>query len=198
MTLLKRTIFHQLIALVFLVVSQNSTATQLFAKGSISKTSSSLDKWTISITATGGIAFSLASEIHIEARYTNISSLQNKLEISGVGNLTDIKTLTSIYSLGLDINILGEKHAFQPFIFIGGGYIETDRSYYFTANGSSSSTLFREGRQNGISANVGLGFKIRIAKQLAFEVEAFGYSIDIKKPNPLINLYGNIGIRLLL
>ena len=50
----------------------------------------------------------------------------------------------------------------------------------------------------GISANIGAGIRIRIAKSVAFEAEAYGYGIDPQKPDPLINLYGNVGIRIFM
>jgi hypothetical protein len=37
-----------------------------------------------------------------------------------------------------------------------------------------------------------------LARALAFEVECFGYGTDISKPNPLVNLYGNVGIRIFI
>ncbi|NBX68389.1 MAG: hypothetical protein EBR01_05430, partial [Proteobacteria bacterium] len=104
----------------------------------------------------------------------------------------------NIYSVGLDIDILSEKYTVQPFVFLGAGYIESNRSYYVTPVGSSSASLVTEPMTRGISANVGAGIRIRIAKTIAFEVEAYGYGLDPQKPNPLINLYGNAGIRLFM
>ena len=86
----------------------------------------------------------------------------------------------------------------SPIVFVGAGYIVSDRSYYLTPVGSSSATLISEPETRGISANVGAGIRIRIAKMIAFEVEAYGYGLDPQKPNPLINIYGNAGIRIFM
>lgn len=178
-----------------------SAALEIFAKGSISKNNISEDTNTISVSATTGLAFKLLPRVRLEARYTNVSSLQNKLEVVGasvVGTLNDIKTQTTIYSLGLDIDILGKKSAFQPFIYVGAGYLSTERSYYFTLAGASDATYQQEPRQIGVSGNLGVGFRVNIGNSFAFEVEVFGYAVDIDKPNPLVNLYGTVGFRLFM
>jgi hypothetical protein len=139
--------------------------------------------------------------VRIEGRYTNISSLQNSMEIATATvtvNLNDVKTQTSIYSLGLDIEPFSDKFPFQPFLFIGAGYIETERSYYYRVTGDVDATFAREPKQKGVSANVGIGFRLRIARAVAFEIEMFGYGTDVDKPNPLVNLYGTAGIRIFL
>lgn len=190
------------IALLFLLVlARPASAVDVFGKGSVSKNYLSADKNTVSVSLTGGMAFSLFSSVRVEARYTNISTLQNKLDIvttSVIGTLSDIKTETAIYSIGLDIDFLGEKSVFQPFIFLGMGYIETNRSYYFTDTASSVSDYYAEPKQTGISANCGLGFRLRLAKRLALELELFAYAVDIDKPNPLPNLYGTAGVRIFI
>lgn len=184
-----------------LSVSAQGAPIEVFAKGSVSKNNISADTNTISVSASTGFAFALFSRVRLEARYTNVSSLQNKLEVVGssvVGTLNDIKTQTSIYSVGLDIEFLNKKNAFQPFIYVGAGYLVTSRSYYFTLSGAADSVYFQEPKQNGISGNVGAGFRIQIAQSFAFEVEVFGYAVDIDKPKPLVNLYGTAGFRLYL
>jgi hypothetical protein len=176
-------------------------AIEIFAKGSVSKNNISQDTNTISVSATTGFALTIIPRVRLEARFTNVSSLQNKLEIRGaaaVGTINDLKTQTTIYSLGLDIDILGKKSAFQPFIFVGAGYLRTERSYYFTLAGAADSTYQEEPRQTGISGNLGAGFRIQLASSFAFEVEVFGYATDIDKPNYLVNLYGTVGFRLFM
>ena len=76
--------------------------------------------------------------------------------------------------------------------------MESLRSYFVTPAGNSSATLINEPKTMGISANIGAGIRIRIAKSVAFEAEAYGYGIDPQKPDPLINLYGNVGIRIFM
>lgn len=189
------------VLLLCLSLPASARAVEIFAKGSVSKNNISEDRYTTSVTATTGMAFTLLPRIRLEARYTNVSSLQNKLEVTTttvIGTLNDIKTQTAIYSLGLDIDILGKKSAFQPFIFVGAGYIQTERSYYFTLAGDTDATFQEEPRQTGISGNLGLGFRLALASAFAFEVEVFAYGVDIDKPKPLVNLYGTVGFRLFL
>lgn len=177
------------------------SAFELFAKGSASKNNLSEDKYTISVSASTGIAITLIPRVRIEGRYTNTSSLQNKLEVrsnSLIGTLNDIKTQTTIYSVGIDLDLLGPKSALQPFIYLGAGYVETERSSYFVLDGSESSTYFKEPKQLGVSANVGAGVRVRIADAFALELELFGYGVDIHKPNPLLNLYATAGVRLFI
>lgn len=173
----------------------------VFAKGNVSKSHISRDKWEISVSATTGIGISLFSGFRLEGRYTNISSLQNLLVVGSDESsirLTDIKTQTTIYSLGLDIDLLGETSPFQPFIYVGVGYIQTERSYYAQVAGAGTASYILESPQKGYSGNLGLGFRIKIARSLAFETEVFAYGIDIDKPDPLVNLYGTVGVRLVL
>lgn len=186
------------LVVMFFLAIPSAQAIDIFGKGSISKSYLSADKNTISISLAGGFALSIFSWVRLEARYTNISTLQNKLDIETPtisGTLTDIKTQTGIYSVGLDFDFLGEKYPIQPFIYLGVGYIESDRSYYFTDNTSGQSDYFSDPKQVGISANGGAGFRIKIAKRFALELEIYAYAIDIQKPNPLPNLYGTAGIR---
>lgn len=183
------------------LVPKTSFGVDLFARGSVSRNSIDSEKWKISVSAIGGLAFRLSEQIRIEGRYTNISSLQNRLDIvsgGAVGTLTDILTETEIYSLGVDIEILGKRSSFKPFIYLGGGYVITRQSYDYTPDGSTVATPFKEAEQKGFSGNVGLGIRWIIAKRLAIELEGFAYGTDFDKPKPLFNIYASAGLRLIL
>lgn len=171
---------------------------EVFGKGSISKNFLAADSSTISVSMTGGLAISVFSFLRVEGRFTNISALQNKLDINNVGTLNDVMTETNIYSLGLDIDLAGEKSTFQPYVYIGAGYISTARSYYFTPLGSDTATLYSEPKQDGVSLNGGLGLRIRLAKALAIEIEAYAYATNVKNPSPLINWSGTAGLRIFI
>jgi hypothetical protein len=147
------------------------------------------------------VAFTLIPRIRLEGRYTNSSSLQNQLTVSSgsiSGTLNDIMTQTSIYSVGVDFDLLGQQSAFQPFIYLGAGYVVTERSYYFLDSGGTTSIFLKDPVQTGISANVGLGFRLRIANAIALEVEAFAYGVNVHLPRPLINVFGSAGIRIFI
>jgi hypothetical protein len=195
---LKRALFG-----LFIVVCAPAVGSgvDVFGKGSVSKSFISSNNSTQEVSLSGGVAIGLLSGVRLEARYTNISALQSELEIvssSVIGTLNSIKTETSIVSLGLDIEFLSEKSAFQPFIYVGAGYIQTSRSYYFTQAGSSTSSYYSEPKQSGISANGGIGLRLRLAKNLALELELFAYGVDVQKPNPLINYIGTAGVRIFM
>ncbi|MCB0404206.1 MAG: autotransporter domain-containing protein [Bdellovibrionales bacterium] len=185
----------------WLLGSVCASGADIFARGSISRNSIDTDKWKISVSAIGGLAFKVSEQIRIEARYTNISSLQNKLDITSggtVGTLTDILTETEIYSLGVDIELTGKNSRFKPFIYLGAGYVITKQTYDFTPAGSSVSTPFAEAEQKGVSGNLGLGVRWQIAKRLAIELEGFAYGTDFDKPQPLFNIYASAGLRFIL
>ena len=174
---------------------------EFFAKGAYSKTYNSSDSFTTRITATAGTAIKIFPRLRVDVRYTNISSLQNRLNIvttTAVGTISDLKTVTEIASVGIDINILGDKSRFQPFILVGAGYIVDERSYFFNLSGETDAVFIQEPKSTEVTGNVGAGFKIILTSSMAFEVEVFAYGLDIDKPNPRVNIYGNVGIRFFL
>ncbi len=174
---------------------------EMFAKGSASKNYLDANHYTLTLSGTAGFGVTLFPMVRLEARYTASGSLQNRLDIVSASVnaiLTDIKTETTMYSLGLDIDILGDKYMVQPFVFVGGGYVVSTRSYYVQLDASSPATFITEPTNNSISGNLGAGFRIRIAKSVAFEIEAFAYGMDFKNPNPLVNLYGTVGVRIFM
>jgi hypothetical protein len=177
---------------------QAHAAFEVFAKGSLSKNHIDTDKYILSLSASTGMAITLLPRVRLEGRYTNTSSLQNVLVIDDVATLNDVMTQTTIYSVGIDLDILGQQSTFQPFIYVGVGYVETKRSYYVTVPSAPAAYYLQEPVRTGISGNLGAGFRISVARALAFEVEAFAYGVDIHKPNPLINLFGSVGIRIFL
>ncbi len=191
------------LGLLFLVplVSAEASVLELFARGSVSKNFLTSSSYIVSVSGAAGIAFTLIPRIRLEGRYTNASSLQNQLSITSgsiTGTLNDIMTQTAIYSVGIDFDLMGQKSAFQPFIYLGAGYVETSRSYYFLDSGGSTSVYLKDPTRTGLSANVGLGFRLRIVDAFALEAEAFAYAVDVNRPNPLINVFGSVGIRIFI
>lgn len=175
----------------------------LFGLGSISKSYLDRDEYTISLRASGGVAIKIFNGFRLELRYTNITTQQNKLDVITatqglVGTISNLTKKTNIYSGGLDIEFLGQKSPVQPFLFVGAGYIEVDQTGSFTAAGSGTSESLPSDRNTGITGNVGAGIRISILQSLALELEAFGYSSNLGENNPLINIYGNVGIRIYL
>jgi hypothetical protein len=108
------------------------------------------------------------------------------------------KTTTSIYSLGVDISFFGETSSFQPYIYVGVGWVGNERSYYYLEPSSASLVLARDPSQSGISANGGIGLRLRLATSIALEFEVYGYVTDVTTKNPLLNLSGTAGIRIFI
>lgn len=178
-----------------------ASSLELFARGSVSKSYISSDSYIVSVSGAAGIALTLIPRVRLEGRYTNASSLQNKMAISSGsidGTLNDFMTQTSIYSVGVDFDLLGQQSSFQPYLYLGAGYVQTERSYYYMDSGGTTSVFLKDPAQTGISANVGLGFRLRIANAIAFEAEAFAYGVNVHKPRPLINVFGSVGIRIFI
>ena len=185
----------------FLFYPLQAKSLEIFAKGTASKNYIASDSWEESISATAGLAFTLFSTVRFEARYTNSTSLQNNISVVGasaVGTLTNVLTESENLSGGLDIAFTGDKSVFQPFLYLGAGYIVSQRSYYFTPVGTTQSIYAGPTTQEGITGNLGAGFRLLVAHHLAIEIEAFGYAMDIDKPNPLINFSGSAGIRIFI
>jgi hypothetical protein len=189
-------------ALAIGLCSQPAHATlELFARGSVSKNYFNSDSYIVSVSAATGLALTLFQGIRLEGRYTNATSLQNSLAINAgtfTGTLNDVLTQTAIYSVGVDFDLLGPRSEFQPFLYVGVGYLVTERSYYVMDSTASASVFFKEPIRTGVTGNLGAGFRIRLANSFAFEVEAFAYGVDIHKPNPLINVFGSVGVRIFM
>src|SRR3989338_2472042 len=118
---------------------------ELFAKGSYSKSYVTESEYTVRLEAATGLAVNIASQIRIEGRYINRGATQNKIEFTDessgvVYKLSDIKTQSTIYSLGLSIDFFDSKSAFQPFLFLGAGYLIAQQTYSLTVGNSSTST----------------------------------------------------------
>jgi hypothetical protein len=185
----------------FLIFATSSHAIQVFAKASGSKNNLAVDQYVLNLSGTTGFSFQLLPQIGLEFRYTYASSLQNYLQVStvsAVGVLTDIYTENNLFSLGLDIDLVGGNAPFQPYIYLGVGYIISRRQSYFTPNGSSTVYIMPDPKKSSITGNAGLGFRIRIGKNMAIELEAVGYATNLGQPSILIDLFGTAGIRIFI
>lgn len=189
-----------LAVLLLFLTPRNALASgvSVFGKGSLSKNYISSDEYTVNVRLSTGLAVEIFSGFRIEARYTNTINEQNKYDIRDgngfIGTVNNQKKDTKIYSLGIDIEFLSRKSAFQPFLFLGAGYIELKQTGVFTG-GDGSVTALADQVRTGVTGNVGLGIRMRVAKALSLEIEAFAYSSELDQASPLVNLYGNVGIR---
>lgn len=184
-----------------LVFCSQASAVELFVKGTASKSFLSSDEFVASASGAAGLAINLLPRVRLEGRYTFVTSQRNKMDLTiDSTNLTlsNITTQTNVYSLALEVDVLSDRSAFQPYVALGAGYLSKDRSYSIAQTGSSTSQSVTEPRWLGISANAGLGFKIRLARQVALEFEVFGYGIDVYKPNAQVDWDAKTGLRLIL
>lgn len=190
-----------MLVVLLLPVAANAQIFEIFAKGSLSKNNISDTDYQLSVSGSAGLAVTLIPRVRIEGRYTNATSLQNRLVAPvGTGNveIANMMTETSILSLGLDVDLFGDKYWMQPFIYIGAGYSLTARSYYVIVDPAQPAAYIREPSKNALSGNLGAGLRIRVAQMLSLEFEFFAYGLDLKNPNPLTNAYGSVGIRLFI
>jgi len=174
---------------------------EVFANASYAKNYLASDSWTESVSGTVGLAVVLIPHLRLEGRYTNEESLQNLLVLATPSYgfaLQNIKTTTAIYSVGLDITFFGDTAAFQPYIYLGGGWVDNERSYYYQEPTTNSMVLAHDPSQAGISANAGIGLRLRIAQSIALELELYGYAENITTSQPLLNINGTAGIRIFI
>ena len=184
--------------LISILLSHAGFAVDLFGKATLTKNNLT-DGSITSLSGTVGTAIEIFKNVKLEARYGMISSLQDKLELGApvvIATVESMKTETSMIVLGLDIDIGSDKNSVQPFVYLGMGYLETKRSYYLTAG--SETTYRTDPIRTGITGNLGLGFRIRLAKSIALEVEALAYASDVTKSVPIIDWSGNCGLRIFL
>ena len=172
---------------------------EIFAKVSASKKYLNKDSYIVDVTGSTGFGWMLFSQVRLEGRITIASQNQNKLDVASgsvVAHLENLISENTIYSLGFDIDLLPDKYSVQPFIYIGAGYIVTERSYDVVDQGVRYPIT--EAKQTGISGNGGIGLRIKLNKSAAFEIEAFGYGQDIDQPSPLVNVFASAGLRLFM
>lgn len=168
-----------------------------FGKVAYSKTNLAVQQYTQTISGATGVAVILIPQVRLEGRYTIQNQYQNKLTLSSTDVLTNFKVQTTIYSVGLDISLAGQKSTFVPFVFCGAGFAESLRMWDYT-NTIMGNTTPGSDKRTGLAGQVGVGIRWRIAKSAAIEIEANGYSIDFYKPGALVDVSGNAGIRLYL
>lgn len=170
---------------------------EVFGKAAYSKTNLTSTQFTQTISGATGLAMILIPQVRLEGRYTLQNQYQNKLSLSANDVLTNFKVQTTIYSVGLDISLAGQRSTFVPFIFCGAGFAESVRTWDYT-NTIVGTTTPGTDKRTGLAGQAGLGIRWRVAKSAAIEIEANAYSIDFYKPGALIDVSGNAGIRFYL
>lgn len=170
---------------------------EVFGKAAYSKTNLTSTQFTQTVSGATGLAVILIPQVRLEGRYTLQNQYQNKLSLSASDILTNFKVQTTIYSVGLDISLAGQRSTFVPFIFCGAGFAESVRTWDYT-NTIAGITTPGTDKRTGLAGQAGLGIRWRVAKSAAIEIEANAYSIDFYKPGALIDISGNAGIRFYL
>lgn len=168
---------------------------EIFGKASYSRTNLNSASYTQSIGGAVGMAFILVPQIRLETRYTLKHEYQNRNDLNSDLVLTNIKTQTGIYSVGLDISLFNDKSTFIPFIFVGAGYAQVTQTEDLTQFSTDTTVNIELPKRTGIAGQLGAGFRWRVAKSAALELEFYGYSIDPHKAGALWDIYGTAGIR---
>lgn len=172
-------------------------AFEVFGKAAYYKNNLGPNQYSQTAAGSTGIAIILIPQIRLEGRYTLQNQYQNRLSLSSTDVLTNFKVQTTIYSVGLDISLAGQRASFVPFIYCGAGYAESVRTWDYT-NTIVGNTSPGTDRRTGLAGQAGLGIRWRVAKSAAVELEGLAYSIDFYKPGALIDISANAGIRLYL
>jgi len=184
----------------FLLVSLRgwtAPALEVFGKASYNRTNLGSAQYLQSLSGATGVAIVLIPQIRLEGRYTLQNQYQNILSLSSSDVLTNIKVQTAVYSVGLDIALAGERSTFIPFLYFGAGYAQTVRTWDYTDLNTSVTTP-GEDQRIGLAGQMALGVRWRMAKSVAFELEANAYSINFYKPGALVDVSGNAGLRFFL
>ena len=91
-------------------------AFEVFGKAAYSKNNLSANQYSQTAAGSTGIAIILIPQIRLEGRYTLQNQYQNRLSLSSTDVLTNFKVQTTIYSVGLDISLAGQRASFVPYI----------------------------------------------------------------------------------
>lgn len=191
------TLFLGLFGVLGSVRAASGPGIEVFGKAAYSKTNLTSTQFTQTVSGATGLAVILIPQVRLEGRYTLQNQYQNKLSLSSNDVLTNFKVQTTIYSVGLDISLAGQRSTFVPFIFCGAGFAESVRTWDYT-NTIVGATTPGTDKRTGLAGQAGLGIRWRVAKSAAIEIEANAYSIDFYKPGALIDVSGNAGIRFYL
>lgn len=188
---------------IFLLISVFSGITlagpgfEVFGKAAYYKNNLAANQYSQTISGATGIAIILIPQVRLEGRYTSQNQYQNRIGLSATDVLTNFKTQTSIYSVGLDISLAGQRATFVPFVFCGAGFAESIRTWDYT-NTIVGVTSPGTDKRTGLAGQMGFGIRWRVANSAAVEIEANAYSIDFYKPGALVDVNGNAGIRFYL
>lgn len=189
--------FLTLLVIISSFYAQMAQSAEISAKGALSRSNIDRTQHESSFSGSGGIAFVLFPQLKLEARYIFRYSERNLQIYTADTYLSDVRTSKNIYSVGLSLDILSEKHAVQPYIYVGGGYVTSNSTFLATIQGVTASEATTTTEADP-SANGGLGFRVRLARSVGFEVEAYAYATEFNKPEPLIDWFGSVGFRFYL
>ena len=188
---------RKLLVICLLLPGALHAGVEFFGKGSYSKSYvNTKGDWIQTIMGSGGFAITIFTAIRLEARYANQVSLQNTLRQDPIAPLSSVKTEAQTVSVGLSLDLLGEHSPFQPYIYLGPGYIQKIQSYYAPNDiGGTSYSFHQDAPDRGFTGNAGLGFRLRVLKRVALEFEAFAYGMNLTT-TPQIDISGSAGIRI--
>lgn len=140
-----------------------------------------------SISYTGSVSYYFWESSAIELSYTDGYS---QIVVTPVA---DSKTITeSQFSLaGLDMvfSFAGREAAFQPYLKIGGAYIQ--KTIYRQIEGFSKDKI---GEQEGTVPSAGLGFKLNFTKTMSIKIGVDAWTSPLDEDPVIVDFAGRAGL----
>lgn len=157
---------------IFLLFALALSSTQSFAGftelgASVNYRRTSIDEFNYSDSTsyTGSIAYYFWERSALELSYTSgLGKLSTRA--TGAAEITQVQIAQfSMTSLDLILSLAGREDAFQPYIKVGGGYVDKK---IFKENEIEGRRLIQE--QSGLAPSAGVGLKISLTKQLSLKL----------------------------
>lgn len=140
-----------------------------------------------SISYTGSISYYFLESSALELSYT---SGYSKIVVTPGDITTQYVTETDFSLTGLDLvfSVGGREDLFQPYLKIGGAYIQ--KKIYRQLNGFSKDKI---GEQSGTVPSAGLGFKIKLSKTFSIKVGVDTWTSPLDEEPVTVDYAGRAG-----
>lgn len=141
-----------------------------------------------SISYTGSFSYYFMESSALELSYTSGYSKT----VATPGDITTQYTTEALFSLmGLDLvfSVGGREDAFQPYLKIGGAYIQ--KKIYRQINGMSKDKI---AEQSGTVPSGGIGFKIRLSKTFSIKIGVDAWTSPLDEDPVTVDYAGRAGV----
>jgi hypothetical protein len=152
----------------------------------------------------GGLSYNFLGNTSLEFKYTSSKNVDKYTQESS-SSIYRIQRTTQFqnYGLNLVLEFANKKAPFRPYITGGLGYMIRKASTNGTIedinllNGQTNLSFSAEPDTKSISADGGIGFKIFVADQLAFEGSFNVFATDLEKEEVYLHYSAAGGLRFL-